>query len=288
LKKGIGVMEKFCIITNKSKDTDLAVTTHIREYLEQHGKTCIFAGSKINNVEHREGREFLSLIPEDTDCCIVLGGDGTMLQAARSAAYLDIPLIGVNLGTLGYLAEVEKSGVDAALEKVLSGNYETEDRMMLYGCVGDKNDYALNDIVITRRSVIATIIFDIYVNDMFLCNYHADGIVISTPTGSTGYSMSAGGPIVEPSANMILITPICPHTINSRSMVLSDKTKIDVVIREGRDGSNQEVVAYFDGSGRIDMNTGDRISIEKSNKKTKIIKLNRVSFLEVLGRKFDK
>ncbi len=281
-------MEKFCIITNKSKDTDLAVTTHIKEFLEARGKECIIAGNKVNNIAHREGREFLSLIPEDTDCCIVLGGDGTMLQAARSAAYLNIPLIGVNLGTLGYLAEVERGSVDSALERILSGEYDTEDRMMLYGCVGNKNDYALNDIVITRRSAIQTLSFDIYVNDLFLCNYHADGIVISTPTGSTGYSMSAGGPIVEPSANMILITPICPHTINSRAMVLSDETKIDVVIREGRDGSNQEVVAYFDGSGRIDMNTGDRISIEKSNKKTKIIKLNRVSFLEVLGRKFDK
>ena len=160
--------------------------------------------------------------------------------------------------------------------------------MMLYGSVGNKNDYALNDIVITRRSVIQTINFDIYVNGLFLCNYHADGIIISTPTGSTGYSMSAGGPIVEPSANMILVTPICPHTINSRNMVLSSHTKIEVVIREGRDDSNQEVVAYFDGSGRIDMNTGDRIVIEKSNKKTKIIKLNRVSFLEVLGKKFEK
>jgi NAD+ kinase len=211
-----------------------------------------------------------------------------MLQAARSAAYLNIPLIGVNLGTLGYLAEVERGSVDSALERILSGEYDTEDRMMLYGCVGNKNDYALNDIVITRRSAIQTLSFDIYVNDLFLCNYHADGIVISTPTGSTGYSMSAGGPIVEPSANMILITPICPHTINSRSMVLSDSTKIEVVVREGRDGGNQEDVAYFDGSGRIDMNSGDSISIEKSNKKTQIIKLNRVSFLEVLGRKFDK
>ena len=211
-----------------------------------------------------------------------------MLQAARSAAYLDIPLIGVNLGTLGYLAEVEKNSVDEALEHNLSGEYDTEDRMMLYGQSGEKHDFALNDIVITRKSVIQTINFDIYINDLFLCNYHADGIVISTPTGSTGYNMSAGGPIVEPSANMILITPICPHTLNSRSMVLSDKTKVDVVIKEGRDGANQEVVAYFDGSGRIDLGTGEKISIEKSDIKTKIIKLSRESFLAVLGKKFDK
>jgi NAD+ kinase len=267
----------------------MEMTMHIKEYLEAHGKKCVIAGKFSGAVmEQRVARDFLSDIPEESECIIVLGGDGTMLQAARSAAYLDIPLIGVNLGTLGYLAEVEKSGVDDALERLLAGDFEIEDRMMLYGDGCDKHDYALNDIIISRKSSLATINFDVYVNDLFLCNYHADGIVISTPTGSTGYSMSAGGPIVEPSGNMILVTPICPHTINSRSMVLAADTRISVVIREGRDGSNQEVVAYFDGSGRIDMNTGDRIEIERSDKTTKIIRLNRVSFLEVLGKKFDK
>ena len=283
-------MERFVIVTNKTKDKDLAMTEHIRAYLEERGKTCIVADKKVNNIEHREGREHLSYIPENTDCVVVLGGDGTMLQAARSAAYRDIPLIGVNLGTMGYLTEVEKSGVDEALDRIISGDYYTEERMMLYGSVKEKNDYALNDIVITRKSSMQmqTINFDIYVNDLFLCNYHADGIIISTPTGSTGYSMSAGGPIVEPSASLILITPICPHTLNSRSMVLPDNTRIEIAIREGRDGDSQDVVAYFDGSGKIDMSTGDNICIQKSNKQTRILRLNRVSFLEVLGRKFDK
>ena len=172
----------------------------------------------------------------------------------------------------------------------MAGDYYTENRMMLYGTVGEKNDYSLNDIVITRKSAMQmqTINYDIYVNDMLLSNYHADGNIISTPTGSTGYSMSAGGPIVEPSADLILITPICPHTINSRSMVLPDNMKIEVLIREGREGQDQNVVAYFDGSGKIDMTTGDRICITKSNKHTRIIKLNKVSFLEVLGKKYIK
>lgn len=283
-------MERFVIVTNKSKDKDLAMTMYIKSFLEERGKTCIIADKNENNSFYHEGREFLSSIPEDAECVIVLGGDGTMLQAARSAAYHDIPLIGVNMGTMGYLAEVEKSGVDEALSRILSGDYDTQERMMLFGSVGEKSDYALNDIVITRNSSMQMNIvnFDIYVNDLFLCNYHADGIIISTPTGSTGYNMSAGGPIVEPSANLILITPICPHTLNSRSMVLPENTKIRIVIKEGRDNRNQEVVAFFDGSGKIEMSTGDSICIEKSTKITKIIKLNRVSFLEVLGKKFDK
>ena len=288
--KGENWMDRFVIVTNKNKDKDLALTMHIKKYLEDAGKQCILADKKVNNISHREGREYLSSIPEDTDCVIVLGGDGTMLQAARSAAYRDIPIIGVNLGTVGYLAEIEPAGVDEALSRLLSGDYYTEERMMLYGTVGDKNDYSLNDIVITRKSEMQmqTINYDVYVNDMLLSGYHADGIIISTPTGSTGYSMSAGGPIVEPSADLILVTPICPHTINSRSMVLPDNMKIEVVIKEGRDGANQDLIAYFDGSGKIDMKTGDRICITRSNKKTRIIKLNKVSFLEVLGKKFDK
>lgn len=283
-------MERFVIVTNKNKDKDLELTGYIKRYLEEHGKNCIIADKKVNNIKHREGREYLSYIPEDTDCVIVLGGDGTMLQAARSAAYHDIPLIGVNLGTVGYLAEIEPAGIDEALDRIMSGDYYTENRMMLYGTVGEKNDYSLNDIVITRKSAMQmqTVNYDIYVNDMLLSNYHADGIIISTPTGSTGYSMSAGGPIVEPSADLILITPICPHTINSRSMVLPDNMKIEVLIREGREGQDQNVVAYFDGSGKIEMTTGERICITKSNKHTRIIKLNKVSFLEVLGKKFNK
>lgn len=282
-------MNRFCLVTNKSKDKNFEMSMHIKEYLEQHGKECVIAESRSpQTAENKVSRDFLSEIPADTDCCIVLGGDGTMLQAARSAAYIDVPLLGVNLGTLGYLAEVEKGKVDDALRQLLAGDFDIEDRMMLYGEVCEKHDYALNDIIVTRRGVMTTINFDVYVNGLFLCNYHADGIVISTPTGSTGYSMSAGGPIVEPSANMILITPICPHTINSRSMVLSADTKISIVMGEGRDGSIQESVAYFDGSGCIDLVTGNRIEIERSSKTTKIIKLNKVSFLQALGKKFDK
>ncbi|WP_026653186.1 NAD(+)/NADH kinase [Butyrivibrio proteoclasticus] len=283
-------MDHFCIVTNKSKDTDFKMTNYIRDYLVSHGKKCDIAESmRLEPSEDKLGRKYLSDIPEDAECVIVLGGDGTMLQAARSVASRDIPLIGVNLGTLGYLAEVETGGVDEALSRIISGNYETEERMMLYGLVNNKRDYALNDIVISRYSrAIETINFDIYVNDLFLCNYHADGIIISTPTGSTGYSMSAGGPIVEPSADMILITPICPHTLNSRSMVLSGNTKIRIVIGSGRDNAEQTVAACFDGSENVQMKTGDQIEIERSEKITKIIRLNRVSFLEVLGKKFDR
>ena len=261
-------MERFCIVTNKSKDVNLEVTGHIKDYLISHGKECVVADSAtgLSKESNAIGREFMSQIPEDTDCCIVLGGDGTMLQAARSVAFQDIPLLGVNLGTLGYLAEVEKSGIDEAMSRLLSGDYYVEDRMMLRGVLGDRKDYALNDIVISRASDIQAIDYNIYVNDLLLYSYHADGIIISTPTGSTGYNMSAGGPIVEPSANMTLLTPICPHTLNSRSMVLSADARIEVELLPGRSKRNPKVVAAYDGSGAIEMNSGDRMVINKSKK----------------------
>lgn len=276
-------MDNFCIVVNKQKDVGLEVTDHIMDFMKKKGITCSIA----DNSEGDPGDRYVSNIPEDARCIIVLGGDGTMLQAARSVVNRDIPLIGVNLGTLGYLTEIEKSGIDEALTKIINDEYITEERMMLYGELNGEHDYALNDIVISRQNT-AAINYNIFVNDLYLCSYHADGIIISTPTGSTGYNMSAGGPIVEPSGNMILITPICPHTLNSRSLVLSPETKVVVEIGEGRDKMPQRAVASFDGKAMPLMNTGDKIYIEKSAMTTSILKLSRVGFLENLGRKFDK
>ncbi len=283
-----GNMEKFCIVTNRNKDKDLQLTCHIKDYLEQRGKTCIIAKDKTEEDPLLVTRRHLSVIPEDTDLCIVLGGDGTMLQAARSIAYLDIPMVGVNLGTMGYLAEVEASGVDSALDKILAGEYEIEDRMMLRGSLEGKKDYSLNDIIVTRYQDISTIGYNIYINNQFLCSYHADGLVVATPTGSTGYNMSAGGPIIEPSANMILVTPICPHTLNTRSLVFSPGTLITVELMKARDGGNQKAIASFDGSGTLLMNTGDKIEIKMSKKTTKILRLGKVSFLDVISKKFER
>jgi NAD+ kinase len=217
-------MKYFFIITNQSKDENLRITEYIRNYLERHGKKCDIAEYQGNADKNGtlDARDYVCSIPEDVDCCIVLGGDGTMLQASHNVLGRDIPILGVNLGTLGYLAEIEKSGIDDALKQLLNEHYVIENRMMLRGVMqGDIHDEALNDIVIARKESLQVISFNIYVNGMFLNNYHADGMIISTPTGSTGYNMSAGGPIVEPGAQMILLTPICPHTLTTRSIVLS-------------------------------------------------------------------
>ncbi|MDE7333765.1 MAG: NAD(+)/NADH kinase [Lachnospiraceae bacterium] len=281
-------MEHFYVITNPTKDAELRTACSIRDYLTRHGKTCIVdVGTKKPGKERYTYREQVS---PDVECIIVLGGDGTLLQAAVDLADRDIPFLGINLGTLGFLAEINRSGTEEALDKLIRGEYEIEKRMMISGRSYDGlgvKDYAraLNDIVITRKGSLQILNFNIYVNGQFLHHYHADGMIVSTPTGSTGYSLSAGGPIVEPKAELILLSPICPHSMHSRSIVLSPEDTVTVGIESSRDGEIQEVEAIFDGCHKTILRTGERIEIKKSDKTTGIVKLSQVSFLEVLHRK---
>ena len=278
-------MDRFLVITNSLKDPDFQVTKKIEDYLSAHGKTCY--------IETKEVTESFQ-VPKGVQCIIVLGGDGTLLRAARQTLEADVPLIGVNLGTLGYLAEVESVSIESALRQMMEDDFTQEKRMMLYGTYVPakesalhQKDYALNDIAITRKGSLQILCFHIYVNQQYLCTYHADGVLLSTPTGSTGYNLSAGGPIVEPNAELILLTPICPHTLNTRTIVLSAEDLITVEIGENRNGMIQEVEACFDGSQRITLASGDRMEIGKSSKTTEIIKLSQASFLEVLQKKMS-
>ena len=273
-------MEHFVIYTNLHKDKKLTVTNRIRDYLIAHGQQCILWGSENSEEELK-----------DAECMIVLGGDGTMLQAARDVQRWNIPLIGVNLGTLGYMTEIELSALEESLDMLMEGQFEVESRMMLSGRIAGEQvteeDLALNDIVISRSGSLQIIKFNILVNGQFLNNYSADGVIVTTPTGSTGYNLSAGGPIVEPKARLIMITPICPHTLNQRSIILSPEDVIEIEISEGREGREQVVEASFDGNHVVPMHTGDRIRIIQSEKTTDIIQLNKVSFLEVLHKKLS-
>lgn len=272
-------MKHFCIYTNRHKDKDLQVTDKIRLFLEQKGMQCVVRFQK-------EG------LPEDADCILVLGGDGTMLQAAREiTGNKRIPLLGVNLGTLGYLTEVEPEGVLDALNRILCGDYKLESRMMLSGCIhgSDKSEqygFALNDIVISRSASSQVLVFNLFVNKKLLNKYLADGMIVTTPTGSTAYNLSAGGPIVEPSARLIVLTPICPHTMNQRSVILSPEDEVVIEIPMGREGQEQNAVVNFDGC-TVEVRTGDKIRIVQSDRTTDFIKLSEAGFLEVLHKKLS-
>ncbi len=281
-------MKHFVIYTNEHKDPELVMTARIQHYLIGKGQS---AGVYLGGSKPAKGAwESLSFV--GTDCLIVLGGDGTMLQAARDVMGDQVPLVGVNLGTLGYMTEVEPAHLEEALDRLIDGNYQVESRMMLHGRIlpgaeTTMEEWALNDIVISRSGPLQILKFNIYVNGMFLKDYHADGVIVTTPTGSTGYNLSAGGPIVEPKARLMMLTPICPHTLNQRSIILSPEDVVEIEISEGRDGQDQLVEASFDGGHAVTLHTGDWIRIAGADKTTRFIRLDQVSFLEVLHKKLS-
>lgn len=285
-------MNCFYIITNSIKDKELKVTNQISEYLIAHQKTCFIQIKDDRRDAKKNQYTDAGQIPDGVECIIVLGGDGTLLRAARDVVNKEIPLFGINLGTLGYLAEIDVQSIYPALDHLMNGEYEIERRMMLTGSVFHneqliEQDIALNDIVISREGPLRVVHFHNYVNDAFLNSYNADGIIISTPTGSTGYSLSAGGPIISPSASMLLMTPLAPHTLNTRSIVFSDNDEITVEVGPGRDGTIARGVASFDGATIAHMVTGDKIVIRKSQKDTRIVKISNISFLETLRNKMN-
>lgn len=273
-------MKRFFIVTNDGKDTDYKVTNKIKQLLEDAGKSCVLCEKDANKKIVKEA------IPEDIDCAIVIGGDGSLIEVARALPGHDIPILGINMGTLGYLTEVEVAHIDEAIEKVISDDFTTENRMMLEGVFenGD-TDISLNDIIVSRKGALRVIHFDLFVDGELLNSYEADGVIISTPTGSTAYNLSAGGPIVQPTASMIVITPICSHALNTSSIVLSADAEIVIRVGEGRNGTTEEVLVAFDGADTVTLFTGDTVTIRKSLAATKIMKLSKVSFLEILRRK---
>lgn len=279
-------MKNFFVITNVNKDVGLKVTQSIQSYLELKGAKCqIFS----DNLWVCEDENMLS-IPKNTECILVLGGDGTMLQAARKNLNTDIPMIGINMGTKGYLTEIEVSGLYEALDCLLNNQYHVESRMMLSGVIykaGQETQpmCALNEISITRKGSLAVIHYNVFVNGKLLKVYNGDGIMVSTPTGSTGYNLSAGGPIATPQAELMLLTPICPHTFNTRTVILSPYDVVEIEIAHGRDGQVQEVEVNFDGNYKEILYSNDRVVIKKSDATTKIVKLSEESFLEVLHSK---
>ena len=235
----------------------------------------------------RDIQENISCITEDTQCVVVLGGDGTMLHAARLIVPHDLPMVGVNLGTLGFLTEIELQNLYEGLDCLLKDEFQVEKRSMLKGTVihHDQETYhlsALNDIVITRSGFSRIISLRIMVNGKFLDDFSADGVIISTPTGSTGYNLSAGGPVVNPKANVILVTPVCPHSLHAKSMVLSQEDEIEIYLENVRENQLEEAYITFDGQVAQKLHPGDRIKVRNSDKMAKVIKVNGDSFYETL------
>lgn len=272
-------MKKFYIVMNTIKDQDLKFTNEIKNYIELAGGECVLC------KKDESGHIIPGTIPADVDCAIVLGGDGTVIQTAGELSSVGFPILGVNLGTLGYLAEIEINDAKKELQRLVHSTPVVERRMMLRGAVNQACEkLAINDVVISREGSLRVIHFNVYVNGALLNSYQADGVIISTPTGSTGYNLSAGGPIVEPTAEMIVLTPICSHALNTSSIVLAADDVIEVEIAEGRDGKEKAAVS-FDGEEMCLLTTGDKVCVRRAQETTGFVKLSEESFLKTLRRK---
>ena len=275
-------MNKFCIIVNKDRDEQLELTGRVQDYLAAQGKQFAVRTESLDTADAQ-----WNPIPKDTDCIIVLGGDGTMMRAANRLLQVDVPIFGINAGNLGYLTGVEAQDAEKGLERICSGNFRVQSRMMLDGEInGNYADSALNEVAITRSGVSRMIHLAVYVNGALLDEVTGDGLLISTPTGSTGYNLSAGGAVVTPEAQLILITPICPHSLSSREIVVSAEDEISVEIKQNRRGPEVGAVATFDGRAAIELNTEDRIVVKRSQYTTKLVQLDERAFFEILRSKF--
>lgn len=230
------------------------------------------------------------------DCALVLGGDGTIIQAANDLVYKDIPLLGINFGTLGFLAEVEKTNMIGVFEQLFRGEYKKDTRMMLKGKVNHVKNatqvgyqgHALNDIVISKRGLCRIITVKVYVNDQLVDTYRCDGLIVSTPTGSTGYNLSAGGPIVFPEIEAIMVTAICPHTLNNRCIIVSPKDTLVLEIGKSKTSVEDEANVIFDGRLTSNVESGDRIEIIRAKEVTEIVKVTDTTFFDVVREKILK
>ena len=224
------------------------------------------------------------------DVLLVLGGDGTFIQTARQYVKFGVPLLGINLGTLGFLTAVEKDRVIRALDCLMAGDYEVESRMMLTGRVIHKGQTiaeagAVNDVIINRTGFSRLVELKLWVSQSLVDIYAADGVIVSTPTGSTGYNLSAGGPIVYPENDVIIVTPICPHSLTARSIVVSGSQSVAVEIGRRRKSQQEEAMVTYDGQTAVRLETSDRVEIVRSAERVKMIRLKDSNYYEILRNK---
>jgi NAD+ kinase len=273
-----GKMKNIGINVNSTKDIDGSILAQIKDTIIKH-----MPDSNIKLYKDSLGLDDDST--KELDIVIALGGDGTILRTARILAKYEIPIIGVNIGHLGFLAGVECSEFEWAVQRLKEGAFTLEERMMLKCTLKNSRGTfvynSLNDIVISKGTLSRIVRYDITVDDNFYTCFSADGVIISTPTGSTAYSYSAGGPIIYPNLSVIEITPICPHTTGIRTLVLDSKCEVGIKIKQ----TNESIFLTVDGQESIELKDFCSLTIEVSEWKCKIVRLENYNYFNVLREK---
>ncbi len=278
-------MKSIGIITNFNKDAGLKYTKELILWLEERGVRALVPMRIAEAVCCGTACENLTELYEKADFAVILGGDGTILRNARQMAEYDLPILGVNFGTLGYLADVERADAKNAISSVIEGNYTLENRMMLSvshyrGDIPMGNYTALNEVYISHTRSVNIVDLEMSVNDAFINVFRADGIMVSTPTGSTAYNLSAGGPILMPDTRLMAVTSVCPHNLYSRPFVISGDDCVTIKVLD-----DDELIFSLDGAERIALEQCDTVKITGSEKSVRTIKTSGRSFYDTLRYK---
>ena len=284
-------MKKVAILPNVQKDKGLETTKRLVRYLLEKGCEPQLSEEVAERAEMPQYAREEAELYSQSDLLISLGGDGTLLGIGRRTARFEKPILGINLGTLGFLTAEEKNYAEKAIDQVLDGDFKLEKRMMLECSIATGENriegvIALNDICITRGNLYKILEFHVYVNDEYVDTLLADGVIICTPTGSTAYNLSAGGPVLKADAQIIAITPISPHTLTSRPIVVSAEDVVTVEVRPSREDTPFTVSA--DGQDNFTLTGRNVVQIKKAEVCTTIIKTKPQSFYDVLRHKLSK
>lgn len=277
-------MKRIGIICKTGRPEGIAILRDFIPWLAERGCEVFLDSESAVSLQQKgyTRRE----IPSLADVIVVLGGDGTMLGVARLIGDKGVPILGVNLGGLGFITEINRDEIVDAVDKVLSGKCSIEDRIMLNALIHREGEriadfMVLNDVVINKGALARIIDMETYVNDTYVTTFRADGLIISTPTGSTAYSLSAGGPILYPTLNCLLVTPICPHTLTNRPIVLPDYFITRVVLRS----ESEDVFLTLDGQVGFSLKKDDIVEVRKSEFTTKFLILPERDYFNVIRTK---
>jgi NAD+ kinase len=278
-------IKKVGIVANTEKEKLPQYARSLMSWLEERGME-VFAEAAFGAKMGIAGGCTWENLARETQLIIVLGGDGTMLRAARHLAKYSVPIVGINMGSFGYLTEVNFNEMYSALEFILAGDYATERRMMLdvtisHGKTVISAGTVLNDVVINRGNLSRIVELEVAINDQYLMTFKADGLIISTPTGSTAYSLSAGGPIVYPEKDLIIINPICPHTLTNRPIIIPQDSDLRITMWSKEKGAT----LTLDGQESFRIKSGDVINVKRSKLVTKLVLSPHRSYWEILRSK---
>jgi NAD+ kinase len=272
-------MKNFLIVARSFSDLHEKYINIIRDYISAHGGMCI-----LDLDTCPDSSETQVTVDDNIECIITVGGDGTVVRVAQNVTNRKVPIVGLNCGHLGYLCDMTVDNVEHCLDQLLCDNYKIDERMMLEGeCVNDMGHHyrALNDIVVASDAAgLFVLNLTVKVNGIQLYSHNCDGLIMSTPTGSTAYNLSANGPIVSPHADCIILTPINPHTLNSRSIILSSDDEVEVILTARHEEDDPRANVIYDGTLRQILKKDESLKIYRSKATSRMVMLENVNFLE--------